>query len=73
MKAAGQKKETSDAMTENTLLTMNSHSSGWLPLYWRYSVVVYHSRKMGRKEMQEGVSQARMIIRMAVLTVIREW
>ena len=42
-------------------------------LYLRYSSVVYHSRKMGRKEMQEGVSQARMIMTMAVLTVMREW
>lgn len=29
--------------------------------------------KMGRKEMQEGVIQANMIITMAVRTVIREW
>ena len=42
-------------------------------LYLRYSSVVYHSRKMGRKEMQEGVTQANMIITIAVRTVMREW
>ena len=42
-------------------------------LYLRYSSVVYHSRKMGRKEMQEGVIQANMIITIAVRTVISEW
>lgn len=44
-----------------------------ITLYLRYSSVVYHSRKMGRKEMQEGVIQANMIITIAVRTVIREW
>ena len=34
---------------------------------------IYHPRRMGRKEMQEGVSQARRIISMAVLTVMVEW
>ena len=52
---------------------MNLHSSGWLPRYLRYSSVVYHSRKMGRKEIQDGVTQAKMIINIAVLTVMREW
>ena len=37
------------------------------------TINIYHPRRMGRKEMQEGVSQARRIISMAVLTVMVEW
>ena len=34
---------------------------------------MYHPRKIGRNEMQLGVTQAKMIITMAVLTVMVEW
>ena len=57
----------------DALLTMNLHWSGWKSLCWRYSLVVYQPRKIGRKEMAVGASQAVRIIIEAVRTVMVMW